>query len=628
VIHATSKAVLIAWDMGQGPTFRSDGTRAHALYRVYRDGVATGETHAEAFYDVNVRRGAVYYYQVRAVLEDGSESPVGPSFTVHVPRRRPDDRIAPTKPEKLTRRGWKPSSDSGSGVLAYFVERESGPQPWAVLWNSGEDGPTSGKLHEWRDISAVRKAYRLRALDAALNLSAPSNLMTSIDGWTVYTFKASSSFTLEAGADIIADLLLVGGGGAGGATNNSAAGGGGAGDMRDLHKVNLVAVQTDDGVKITADGGAETGGDVVVGAGGTVSHLIGGGGTGEDAEDSTFAGITAKGGGRGGELWLTDLVTPGQSVRGAPGGAGGGGLPWNNRIPGYDGLESTAIIEHVGGASTATAYRVATDIPYGDGTTESFSTYARENGYPSGDPVDFWEDDDGNKFWIVEHAGGYDGRHADNGGYSINIGGGGGGAHQPWWGEGEARVGWFTYDQFGEMEGGYPCNAMHGRPCDIRGWSMYEETAHALMFVDWYSGGGAGGAWLPGGWSWYGYAAKPGYGGGGGYSYQGPSGQQGADNSGGGGCGGFLHYAIAPPYVVDAGDGGSGIVVIRIRTDDEDLVTYPLITGTDPEATEFGLPVCLCDDLAVTIRRLPEYMTHSDCSGDEQCPRTYEETHA
>ena len=77
--------------------------------------------------------------------------------------------------------------------------------------------------------------------------------------------------------------------------------------------------------------------------------------------------------------------------------------------------------------------------------------------------------------------------------------------------------------------------------------------------------------------------------------------------------------------VVNTNAGGSGIVVIRIHTEDEDLVTYPLITGTDPVATEFGLPACLCDDPAVTIRRLPEYMTHDDCSGDEQCPRTYEE---
>ena len=183
MIHATSKAVLIAWDMGQGPTFRSDGTRAHDLYRVYRATggstflAAIGDTHAEAFYDTSVRRGAVYHYRVTAVAEDGSESPVGPTFTVHVPRVPPADRIAPTVPEKLTTTGWSPSSDSGSGVLAYFVERDSGPQPWAVLWNSGEDGPTSGKLHEWTDESAVKKAYRLRALDGALNLSAASNMV-------------------------------------------------------------------------------------------------------------------------------------------------------------------------------------------------------------------------------------------------------------------------------------------------------------------------------------------------------------------------------------------------------------------------------------------------------------------
>ena len=33
------------------------------------------------------------------------------------------------------------------------------------------------------------------------------------------------------------------------------------------------------------------------------------------------------------------------------------------------------------------------------------------------------------------------------------------------------------------------------------------------------------------------------------------------------------------------------------------------------------------ENLSVKIRRLPEYMTHDDCSGDEQCPRTYEEVY-
>ena len=174
--RATSKAVLIAWDMGRGPTFKA-GARRHPLYRVYRDGARIGDTCAEAFYDRHVRRGAVYTYRVFAVAPGGAETAVGPTFTVHVPSRRPRDRIPPTAPEKLTTKGWTPSSDSGSGVLAYFVERDNGSQPWAVLWNSGEDGPTSGKRHEWTDGSAVKKPYRLRALDGALNLSKPSDVV-------------------------------------------------------------------------------------------------------------------------------------------------------------------------------------------------------------------------------------------------------------------------------------------------------------------------------------------------------------------------------------------------------------------------------------------------------------------
>ena len=93
MIHATSKAVLVAWDMGLGPTFKG-GARAHALYRVYRDGAPIGDTCAEAFYDANVRRGAVHTYTAFAVAPDGSETALGPSFTVHVPRVAPSDRAA------------------------------------------------------------------------------------------------------------------------------------------------------------------------------------------------------------------------------------------------------------------------------------------------------------------------------------------------------------------------------------------------------------------------------------------------------------------------------------------------------------------------------------------------------
>jgi len=86
---------------------------------------------------------------------------------------------------------------------------------------------------------------------------------------------------------------------------------------------------------------------------------------------------------------------------------------------------------------------------------------------------------------------------------------------------------------------------------------------------------------------------------------------------------------VNAPVGADGPPGARGIVVIRIRTADEDLVTYPMITGTDPdpEHNEFGLPVCLCDDPHVRIRRLPGYMTHDDAPGDEQGPSTYEDRH-
>jgi hypothetical protein len=130
---------------------------------------------------------------------------------------------------------------------------------------------------------------------------------------------------------------------------------------------------------------------------------------------------------------------------------------------------------------------------------------------------------------------------------------------------------------------------------------------------------------MPGGWTWHSVLSKPGYGGGGGYSYDSGHGIHGAPWSGGGGCGGGIYYGDGKGNVLSPGNGGKGIVVVRIRTQDEWMVKHPQITGVDEEETQYGKPLCLCDDPAVRIRHLPIEMTHDDIAMDENCPRTYEE---
>jgi fibronectin type 3 domain-containing protein len=160
VIFATSKAVLIAWDMGRGPTYKSDSPeRAHALYRVYRNGVAIGDTTAEAFDDILVHPGAVYTYRVCAVDEEGTETAVGPSFEVHVPRRPPKDLIPPTAPADLTATvngdvvewEWTPGSEEDpTRLLAYLVYDSAQEQPAAVVWAHDADGePVTSWSEPW-----------------------------------------------------------------------------------------------------------------------------------------------------------------------------------------------------------------------------------------------------------------------------------------------------------------------------------------------------------------------------------------------------------------------------------------------------------------------------------------------
>ena len=413
------------------------------------------------------------------------------------------------------------------------------------------------------------------------------------EGWTVYSFVNSSAFTLLPGTELEADVLVVGGGGAGGAVDaNAAGGGGGAG-----------AVICQHGITIT---GGENDGPAIVGAGGTISHYNAEDVEHHDAEDSSFGDIVAKGGGRGGE-------SCGGRVLAADGGSGGGGA-----------AQATVSSDAAGGASLQEPYITKTNLPYGDGETESFESLIRGWGYPHGENQGPWEDSGGNQYWLVEHPGG----HAGNGAAGLDgttTGGGGGGA---------MANSYYGFDQFGEARSQNCFHGLDGRPCDIRGWEFWAETDHFFQFVDWFGGGGAAGSVGPGGWSWTSYATKPGYGGGGAKgTYSGSYGAHGAPWSGGGGCGGayFFEGYGSDSHILDAGNGGKGIVVVRIRTQDEWMVRHPQITGVHPDphvadqTLQYGYPICLCDDTHVRIRHLPTEMTHDDCSGDEQCPRTWAE---
>jgi hypothetical protein len=616
--------VLIAWDRMDGPMFGTDGLPVYHHYRVFRDDRDVAMTYAEVFIDDDVLPSRAYRYQVKAYRDAEESSEVDAAwFSVSTSARPPADQVPPTAPSGLRGRvvgddllwRWNPSSKlRPDEMLGYLIESSTSGPCRAMVWERVH--PTLS----WTEVGAAgeERCYRVRGIDRSLNISEPSELLyfRTLPGWTVYTFSGSSSFTLLNGESIVADILAVGGGAPGG--YGPEGGGGGAGEMIDKHDVTIEAGEND--------------GDVIVGAGGEHTD---GSAVPDNGGDSSFAGYTALGGGYGGTEFIDYEPLAGEGWPPNSGGSGGGGRTWHAWIWEWGEEEYGDTIpfdQYVPGDGSFWDYGVVNGTRDGGAAAgggaqvdEWYSTHPYVTD-ENGDPVDapeggtgFWEDDDEDRFWIVSLPRGHDGKIGTSAyGGQVLAGGGGGGAHIPTRTVDGVEWPWFTYDQFGEMQSGNPFHGGHGRPCDIRGWHMYEETAHQYMYVDWYAGGGAGGPRKPGGWSWSTAATKPGYGGGG------EEGQDGALGTGGGGGGGYLNVGDAQ---YSAGDGGRGIVVIRIRTMDESLVRHPLIVGTDPEDTEFGEPVCLSNDVMVEIRHLPEFMTHNDESGDEQCPRTYEEMH-
>ena len=132
------------------------------------------------------------------------------------------------------------------------------------------------------------------------NFTVEGGTQSTYGSYTLFTFTSSGTLTVGGSDDI--DIFLVGGGGQGGLPSGSSnyGGGGGAGG--------LVWVT---GYKVPA--GSHS---IVVGLGGAKTQTGSGNRQGNDGQDSTAFGLTAKGGGGGGGQ--------GGTANGRPGGSGGG----------------------------------------------------------------------------------------------------------------------------------------------------------------------------------------------------------------------------------------------------------------------------------------------------------------
>ena len=170
---------LIAWDSGLGPTFNS-GLRAYDHYIVERCVLGgtwsqIGTTRAEAFFDVNLKPGHTYTYAVTGVTIGGARVAVGPNTTLTTLNRRAHDVIAPAPPQHFAAQGasngielgWAGAGDAESGLLCYFIGRDNGSQPDAVVWE------TSAHVQTWIDecLTGTTRGYVIAAVDKALNVS-------------------------------------------------------------------------------------------------------------------------------------------------------------------------------------------------------------------------------------------------------------------------------------------------------------------------------------------------------------------------------------------------------------------------------------------------------------------------
>ena len=244
MIYTGNGKVLIAWDMGCGPTWAYDplGKPIKEKYlgtcEVWRSNGRTavnlGETSAEAFLDDQVGDLKAMAYWVMENVKGGGQRQIGPVMDVVVPPARLEpDLTPPSPPNELRCRlrsggnelSWLPSVDDESGVLAYLVYSANDRQPDAVLWVNEEDPldrPAYGEgtdpseeeaalgqtdpvweldengdpiIDEWGNRVAKERAritwldrtpdrkkpYVIRAIDNALNLSEPTG---RVDPWT------------------------------------------------------------------------------------------------------------------------------------------------------------------------------------------------------------------------------------------------------------------------------------------------------------------------------------------------------------------------------------------------------------------------------------------------------------
>jgi prepilin-type N-terminal cleavage/methylation domain-containing protein len=230
-----------------------------------------------------------------------------------------DANNCPTAPTVDSVYCLKPTSGN---TFLYSSNNNSSPQTFSLY---AVNNSTNAKYRTTNDLIPT----------AVTPVVATGGAITSLGGYRIHTFTASSTFTVTSGDNV--EVLVVGGGGAGGSNNTSstgtAAGGGGAGGL-------IYSVYN------TVSPGAI---NVVVGSGGGITDMRG--------QNSSFGAITATGGGRGASM----------SYIAQAGGSGGGGsyyyhpLGTGTALQGYSGGENIGV--YFGGSGGGGSQRAGYNSP-------------------------------------------------------------------------------------------------------------------------------------------------------------------------------------------------------------------------------------------------------------------------
>ena len=209
--NPSTGAVIAGGTVAGGSTSRSFTTPFSGdavLYLVDAAGHGGGGTTQTTYVDTSVIANTTYSYRVRAVDTSGNLSQYSTSASATTPGSSGDSQ-SPTTPGGLTAQAagssqidlaWAASTDN-VGVTGYRIERCQGTGCTSFLEIAGTTG--TGTVFSNSGLSSnTTYSYRVRAADAAGNLSGYSGVASATTASTISSLVAAYSFNEGTGTTV------------------------------------------------------------------------------------------------------------------------------------------------------------------------------------------------------------------------------------------------------------------------------------------------------------------------------------------------------------------------------------------------------------------------------------------